>query len=98
MSRFGTCKTFPRYKSGRWITKSSASVSLKHKKFVAGGPDMWVHLHDMETKAEEQTNKGHHRTRAHGLRLKLRIKIRTVPVPRTVRFESGKPLSVNERC
>ena len=38
----------------------SASVSLKHKKFVAGGPDMWVHLHDMETKAEEQTNKGHH--------------------------------------
>jgi serine-threonine kinase receptor-associated protein len=38
----------------------SASVSLKHKKFVAGGPDMWVHLHDMETGAEEQTNKGHH--------------------------------------
>ena len=39
---------------------SSASVSLKHKKFIAGGPDMWVHLHDMDTGAEEQTNKGHH--------------------------------------
>ena len=35
-------------------------MSLKHKKFVAGGPDMWVHLHDMETGAGEQTNEGHH--------------------------------------
>jgi hypothetical protein len=29
-------------------------------RFVAGGGDMWVHLHDAETGAELEVNKGHH--------------------------------------
>lgn len=38
----------------------SASYSPEHGKFVVGGADMWVHLHDYETGAELETGKGHH--------------------------------------
>lgn len=35
-------------------------VVLPQSRFVAGGGDMWVHLHDAETGAELEVNKGHH--------------------------------------
>jgi hypothetical protein len=33
---------------------------LLQSRFVAGGEDMWVHLHDADTGAELEVNKGHH--------------------------------------
>jgi serine-threonine kinase receptor-associated protein len=38
----------------------SASVCLKHDRFVAGGSDMWVHAHSMTTGEEIDVGKGHH--------------------------------------
>ena len=38
----------------------SASVCLEHNRVVAGGTDMWVHMHDMSSGAEVECGKGHH--------------------------------------
>lgn len=38
----------------------SASVCVERGMFVAGGTDMWVHMHNLETGAELDCNKGHH--------------------------------------
>jgi serine-threonine kinase receptor-associated protein len=38
----------------------AASYCPAKSRFVAGGGDMWVHLHDAETGAELEVNKGHH--------------------------------------
>jgi serine-threonine kinase receptor-associated protein len=38
----------------------AASYCPAKNRFVAGGGDMWVHLHDAETGAELEVNKGHH--------------------------------------
>jgi serine-threonine kinase receptor-associated protein len=35
-------------------------VCLEHNRFVAGGTDMWVHMHDMSSGAEVECGKGHH--------------------------------------
>jgi serine-threonine kinase receptor-associated protein len=38
----------------------SASVCVPQNRFVAGGADMWVHVHDMATGNEVDVGKGHH--------------------------------------
>ena len=38
----------------------SASVCVPQNRFVAGGADMWVHVHDMTTGNEVDVGKGHH--------------------------------------
>lgn len=38
----------------------AASYCPTKSRFVAGGEDMWVHLHDADTGAELEVNKGHH--------------------------------------
>jgi serine-threonine kinase receptor-associated protein len=38
----------------------AASYCPLKNRFVAGGEDMWVHLHDAATGAELEVNKGHH--------------------------------------
>eukprot|EP00775_Hariotina_reticulata_P002690 gene2690-2990_t len=38
----------------------AASYCPAKNKFAAGGDDMWVHLHNAETGAELEVNKGHH--------------------------------------
>jgi serine-threonine kinase receptor-associated protein len=38
----------------------SASVCVPQNRFVAGGLDMWVHVHDMTTGNEVDVGKGHH--------------------------------------
>lgn len=38
----------------------AASYCPSKSRFVAGGGDMWVHLHDADTGAELEVNKGHH--------------------------------------
>lgn len=38
----------------------AASYCPSKSRVVAGGGDMWVHLHDSETGAELEVNKGHH--------------------------------------
>ena len=47
----------------KWVMDyevESASVCLEHNRFVAGGTDMWVHMHDMSSGAEIECGKGHH--------------------------------------
>eukprot|EP00740_Mantoniella_antarctica_P011122 CAMPEP_0181369522 /NCGR_PEP_ID=MMETSP1106-20121128/12838_1 /TAXON_ID=81844 /ORGANISM="Mantoniella antarctica, Strain SL-175" /LENGTH=325 /DNA_ID=CAMNT_0023486055 /DNA_START=50 /DNA_END=1024 /DNA_ORIENTATION=- len=47
----------------KWVMEyevESASVCLEHNRFVAGGTDMWVHMHDMSSGAEVECGKGHH--------------------------------------
>lgn len=38
----------------------SASMHAPGKRFVAGGQDMWVHVHDLETGEEVESHRGHH--------------------------------------
>eukprot|EP00884_Botryococcus_braunii_P009530 jgi/Botrbrau1/18579/Bobra.0367s0022.1 len=38
----------------------SASLCADRRRFVLGGEDMWVHLHDFDTLQELECNKGHH--------------------------------------
>jgi serine-threonine kinase receptor-associated protein len=38
----------------------SASVCVPQNRFVAGGADMWTHVHDMATGNEVDVGKGHH--------------------------------------
>lgn len=38
----------------------AASYCPLKNRFAAGGDDMWVHLHDADTGAELEVNKGHH--------------------------------------
>lgn len=38
----------------------AASYCPSRNRFAAGGEDMWVHLHDADTGAELEVNKGHH--------------------------------------
>ena len=38
----------------------SASMHAPSKRFVAGGQDMWVHVHDLESGMEVESHRGHH--------------------------------------
>jgi serine-threonine kinase receptor-associated protein len=38
------------------LTTAAAAAA----RFAAGGEDMWVHLHNADTGAELEVNKGHH--------------------------------------